>query len=175
MAIHVHYEGEKLTCYIVLDSLGQRETWAGAIRLRCDTGSNTTILRPGGIAGSRLTDAYYNDKQPSTSVGGNVQSNRQYGKKQRPISSGLNRSSVGVQKGPTSSGNAELDAAIEQFGIHGFKEEKWVQDYLVNNSVNQLPGQCDQLEKWIDVIKNGLRGAVLEQYEYFVEASREMS
>ena len=175
MAIHVNYEGEKLTCYIVLDSLGQRETWAGAIRLRCDTTGSNTILRPGGIAGSRLTDAYYNDKQPSTSVGGIVQSNRQYGKKQRPISSVLNRSSVGVQKGPTSSGNAELDAAIESFGIHGFKEEKWVQDYLVNNSVNQLPGQCDQLEKWIDVIKNGLRGAVLEQYEYFVEASREMS
>jgi hypothetical protein len=41
--------------------------------------------------------------------------------------------------------------------------------------VIELQGECDKLERWIDVIKDGLRGAVLEQYEYFVEASREMS
>lgn len=186
MAIHVKSnEGEKMTCYIVLDSLGQRESWAGAIRLRCDVGNKLTILRPGGIAGSRLMsadDAYYNDKvsQPTHTAG--VQGNRQgqHGKKQKPRglagpSSGMQKSAMSGGVGPTSSGNADLDAAIEQFGVHGFKEEKWVHEFLRNHSVSQLPGECDQLERWIDVIKNGLRGAVLEQYSYFVEASREMS
>jgi len=73
------------------------------------------------------------------------------------------------------SGDSDLDAAIEQFGVHGFDEEKWVHEFLQKHAVKELPEECDRLEKWMDVIKNGLRGAVLEQYEYFVEASREMS
>ena len=79
---------------------------------------------------------------------------------------------LGISEGPASSGNADLDAAIEQFGKHGFQEEKWVHEFLQKHAVNELPEECNQLEKWIDVIKDGLRGAVLEQYEYFVEASR---
>ena len=35
--------------------------------------------------------------------------------------------------------------------------------------------KIDELEQWQTNIKRGLRGAVLEQYEYFVEASREMT
>ena len=41
--------------------------------------------------------------------------------------------------------------------------------------MSDLTVECDKLEKWMDVIKNGLRSSVLEQYEYFVEASREMT
>jgi hypothetical protein len=176
-------ETEKMSCYIVLDSLGNRETWAGSIRLRCDVGNKLTVLRPGGIAGSRLMsvdDTYYNEKvHPPVVAGGNQGStvNRALqSKKQKHFghrSSFLQKSLV--PEGPVSSGNADLDAAIEQFGVNGFKEEKWVNEWLQKHSVSDLPGECDQLERWIDVIKNGLRGAVLEQYEYFVEASREMS
>ena len=174
---------EKMSCYIVLDSLGNRETWAGSIRLRCDVGNKLTVLRPGGIAGSRLMsvdDTYYNEKvHPPVVAGGNQGStvNRALqSKKQKHFghrSSFLQKSLV--PEGPVSSGNADLDAAIEQFGVNRFKEEKWVNEWLQKHSVSDLPGECDQLERWIDVIKNGLRGAVLEQYEYFVEASREMS
>lgn len=189
MGIQIKFNGEDMTCYIVLDSLGQRETWAGAIRIRCDVGNKLTILRPGGIAGSRLisaADDAYDVQQPATSaaaaggmmqggVGGvnNTMRRGNMGKSQRNW--GLPGNYKGAQKGPVSSGNADLDAAIEQFGVHGFKEDKWVHEFLRKHSVGQLPGECEQLEKWMDVIKNGLRGAVLEQYEYFVEASREMS
>lgn len=176
MAIHVKSnDASKITCYIVLDSLGLRESWASAIRLRCDVGKRETLVRPGGIAGSRLMsagediDGYY-DKGSKNNLSG---------------PSGMSRSNKkqkqwGLQKphqsdGPASSGNADLDAAIDQFGTHGFQEEKWLHEYLRKNSARELPGECDKLEKWMDVIKNGLRGAVLEQYEYFVEASREMS
>jgi hypothetical protein len=178
MAIQVKStDGSKVTCYIVLDSLGLRESWAAAIRLRCDVGNKITKVRPGGIAGSRLMsagediDGYY-DKGSKNNL-------------QATAGSGMSRHSKkqkqwGLQKpqqidGPASSGNADLDAAIDQFGRHGFQEEKWLHEYLRRNSANELPGECDKLEKWMDVIKNGLRGAVLEQYEYFVEASREMS
>ena len=73
MAIHVKQsnDDEKMTCFIILDSLGLRETWAAAIRLRHDVGNKFTILRPGGIAAARLMsadDAYSNVMQqpPST-------------------------------------------------------------------------------------------------------------
>lgn len=183
MAIRVKQsnDNEKMSCYIVLDSLGNRELWAGAIRLRCDVGNKLTLLRPGGIAGSRLMsvdDSYYNEKvHPPAVPGGNqgLSVNRgHHSKKQKHFGHRSLQKSL-VVEGPVSSGNADLDAAIEQFGVSGFKEEKWVNEWLQKHSVSDLPGECDQLERWIDVIKNGLRGAVLEQYEYFVEASREMS
>jgi hypothetical protein len=73
------------------------------------------------------------------------------------------------------SGNADLDEALKQFSGGKFQEDKWVHKFLQRHAVTDLAGECEKLEKWMDVIKNGLRGAVLEQYEYFVEASREMT
>lgn len=184
MAIRVkgNREGDAMTCYIILDSLGHREVWAAAIRLRCDVGNKLTLLRPGGIAGSRLMsvdDSYYNNESvqptPSSAVvtrGGHQQSTKkhksQYGSRSTSFA-------VVPENQTVSSGNVDLDAAIENFGVSGFKEEKWVNEWLQQHPVSDLPGECDKLEKWSDVIKSGLRGAVLEQYEYFVEASREMS
>ena len=173
MAVQVKSnDASKISCYIVLDSLGLREAWAAAIKLRCDVGNKVTKVRPGGIAGSRLMsagediDGYY-DKGPKNNTPG---SSLRHSRKQKQW--GLKKPN---QDGPASSGNADLDAAIDQFGTHGFQEEKWLHEYLRKNAAKELPGECDKLEKWMDVIKNGLRGAVLEQYEYFVEASREMS
>lgn len=195
MAIHVRpppgagAEG-RMTCYIVLDSLGQREAWASAIKLRHDVGNKLTILRPGGIAAARLMsaeDSYY-DKKPSLSPGmagsSGVAGGRHLagGKSQRHwgLRRGVSTKNVwsGAEGGGPAgagSGDSDLDAAIEQFGVHVFEEEKWVHEFLQKHAVSELPDECDRLEKWMDVIKNGLRGAVLEQYEYFVEASREMS
>ena len=178
MAIHAKAKDEsKVTSYIVLDSLGLRESWAGAIRLRCDVGHKVTKIRPGGIAGSRLMSAGedidgYLDKRSTINLPSSGSAIvARHGKKQKQW--GLQKPQQ--EDGPASSGNADLDAAIDQFGIHGFQEDKWLHEYLCKNSAKELPGECDKLEKWMDVIKNGLRGAVLEQYEYFVEASREMS
>mmetsp|Transcript_5783 Transcript_5783/g.9895 ORF Transcript_5783/g.9895 Transcript_5783/m.9895 type:complete len:863 (+) Transcript_5783:104-2692(+) len=184
MAIHVKQSNDdgKMTCFIILDSLGLRETWAAAIRLRHDVGNKFTILRPGGIAAARLMsadDAYSNVMQQPPSTSGMMVSNmaaRHSNSGKSKKSWGLKASrKLGILEGPASSGNADLDAAIEQFGKHGFQEEKWVHEFLQKHAVNELPEECNQLEKWMDVIKDGLRGAVLEQYEYFVEASREMS
>ena len=177
-----------MTCYIILDSLGQRESWASAIRARCDVGHNKlTLLRPGGIAGSRLMsvdDTYYSGDTIGIGIGGKGEQQQQkkqksqYGSRGESSSSSSlvnNPSSLTIHSKKVSSGNIDLDAAIENFGISGFNEQKWVNEWLRQHPVSALPDECDQLEKWSDVIKSGLRGAVLEQYEYFVEASREMS
>ena len=189
MAIHVRHSSSnddpnnasntnsnntKMACYIILDTLGHREAWASAIRLRCDVGhTKFTILRPGGIAGSRLmsveNDGYYADSGAHHSHANTTAMRHHHPVKKLKI-----RPKAAAKPTP-SSGNADLDAAIERFGVNGFKEEAWLHEFLQQHSVIELQGECDKLERWIDVIKDGMRGAVLEQYEYFVEASREMS
>lgn len=147
--------------------------------------AKVTILRPGGIAGSRLmsveNDGYYATTTTTDGGGSNAITTARHhphhqGNTKKQKQWGLVRPNKATSSRPTpSSGNADLDAAIERFGVHGFKEEAWLHEFLQQHSVLELQGECDKLERWIDVIKDGLRGAVLEQYEYFVEASREMS
>ncbi|KAL7517332.1 hypothetical protein ACHAWX_002262 [Stephanocyclus meneghinianus] len=173
------------TCYIVLDSLGNRETWASAIRMRCDMGKNkVTLLRPGGIAGSRLmaaaaaeelNDNLHDDKNEPRSM--MMPSKQTLNKKHRNVGfrKTIKGSSVALDSQATSSGNADLDEALAQFAGSKFQEEKWVHKFLQRHAVSDLSTECEKLEKWMDVIKNSLRGAVLEQYEFFVEASREMT
>ena len=43
--------------------------------------------------------------------------------------------------------------------------ERWLHKFLQTHSVTDVLDECVKLEKWMDVIKNGLGGAVLEQYE----------
>ena len=191
MKITVKHQEDKMICYIVLDSLGLRETWSAAIKMRDDTGAKVTILRPGamaGFGGSRFMSAVNMNSlsnsmidacaamsspapEPTSSFTGGSKGRRGLMgasmKKQQAYRGDL------VGEGATS--NSDLDAAIGQFGVNGFKEDKWVHEFLKKHGVDELPVECEKLDKWQDTIKNGLRGAVLEQYEYFVEASREMS
>ncbi|KAL7540649.1 hypothetical protein ACHAWF_006744 [Thalassiosira exigua] len=187
---------EKVTCYIVLDSLGSREAWSRAIRSRHDVGNKPTVLRPGGIAGSRLQDAddaLYGDGGagtrggrggvapfPSTSAraaGPGHGPSHRAGRSQKSLlrSSVAGPSSRSATGAAEAGGNPDLDAAVERFGSSNFREDAWVHDFLAKHPADDLAGECDRLDKWTVAIKDGLRGAVLEQYEYFVEASREMS
>ena len=160
LAIRVkHGDGEedgdtRRTCFVVLDSLGQREAWAAAIRLRHDVGNKATVLRPAADGGAPPPVSALTSRYPTT-------------KKQKwGMSKSLSRragEAAAGGGGPPSSGDADLDAAVDQFGAPGFREEEWLHDYLRTHSVDRLPEECDRLEKWMDAIKNGLRGAVLEQ------------
>lgn len=182
VAIRVKSNGkdEAYTCYIVLDSLGNRGTWAAAIRMRCDVGRNkVTLLRPGGIAGSRLMAADAEELYDT----GNDRRGMSMGMKQNQMKKTksfhlrknmMGSAGVSLSQGE-GSGNADLDEALKQFSGSKFNEDKWVHKFLQRHAVADLPSECEKLDKWMDVIKNGLRGAVLEQYEYFVEASREMT
>jgi len=70
----------------------------------------------------------------------------------------------------------EIDEAIEEFSSKTFFEEsEWIHNFFRNHDEAEAAIMASKLERWQTSIKKGLRGAVLEQYEYFVEASREMS
>ena len=70
---------------------------------------------------------------------------------------------------------ADVNSALRQFGQSRFDEAAWVEDFFKRHNEFDAPGMVRKLEKWQGSMKKGLRGAVLEQYEYFVEASKEMT
>ena len=70
---------------------------------------------------------------------------------------------------------ADVNSALRQFGQSRFDEAAWVEDFFTRHNEFDAPGMVRRLEKWQGSMKKGLRGAVLEQYEYFVEASKEMT
>ena len=71
----------------------------------------------------------------------------------------------------------DLDAsrATEEFGRPDFSDELWVDNFFRNNLDFDAPTKCRLLENWQASIKRGLKDSVLEQYEYFVDASSEMT
>lgn len=181
LAIRLKYNENSYTCYIVLDSLNNREIWASAVRMRCDVGNRNkvTLLRPGGIAGSRLMAAdaeeLYGTASSSKHTGMGLKQSQMKKSKKFDLRKNVMGGAGSLMTQGEGSGNADLDEALKQFSGSKFQEDKWVHKFLQRHAVADLPSECEKLEKWMDVIKNGLRGAVLEQYEYFVEASREMT
>ena len=71
--------------------------------------------------------------------------------------------------------DADLAAAVVQFGAIEFNEEQWMREYWETHPHYDAAQTCDQMEKWLFDMKKSLKGAVLEQYEYFVQASGEMT
>jgi hypothetical protein len=65
---------------------------------------------------------------------------------------------------------------LRTFGVQTFFQEKyWINNFFQKHDEEEGKELCEKLERWQISIKKGLRGAVLEQYEYFVEASKEMT
>lgn len=71
--------------------------------------------------------------------------------------------------------DADLAAAVVEFGEADFDEKEWMSNYWKTNHDYDAAATCDQMEKWLLDMKKSLKGAVLEQYEYFVQASGEMT
>ena len=72
------------------------------------------------------------------------------------------------------SNDEELAAAVVEFGVPDFAEQEWLDDYFQVKNDFDAPAKCRQMEQWQSEMKKSLKGAVLEQYEYFVQASGEM-
>ena len=71
--------------------------------------------------------------------------------------------------------DAELAGAVVEFGASEFDEKEWMNKYFVTHHDYDAAATCDQMEQWLLNMKKSLKGAVLEQYEYFVQASGEMT
>ena len=69
----------------------------------------------------------------------------------------------------------DVEMAKREFGVVEFNDENWLNLFFMSNNDFEAGNKIDVLEQWQSSIKRGLRGAVLEQYEYFVEASGEMT
>jgi hypothetical protein len=71
--------------------------------------------------------------------------------------------------------DAELGSAILEFGSSTFSEKEWMDNYFATHNDFDVPTKCRQMENHQNEMKKSLKGAVLEQYEYFVQASGEMT
>jgi hypothetical protein len=155
--------------YLVMDSLGQRDAWADAIRFRADVYKKDTKLRPAGTAP---------DPPAGAKIGtGTLNSGTTGGKKGAAPPSRRVGGEISVLAGVIETEEqTDIDKALQTFGTKTlFQEEDWVNEFFENHNEHEGADICQQLERWQTSIKKGLRGAVLEQYEYFVEASREMT
>ena len=64
---------------------------------------------------------------------------------------------------------------LKEFGKSSFSDNNWIDNYFETHNEIDSASRCRLMEKQQEAIKRGLKGAVLEQYEYFVEASGEMT
>ena len=81
-----------------------------------------------------------------------------------------------VQQHIIDAGNDEsLAQAVVEFGITGFSEQEWMDNFFQVHNDFDAPTKLRQMEEWQTLMKKNLKGAVLEQYEYFVQASGQMT
>jgi hypothetical protein len=192
-------EERRPPAFLVTDSLGKRNKWAEAIKARSKV-NKPTLLRAGYTSAAAAVDAADpmsrsnqidgSDKQNGKtskfhdgSSGGDhrkdemlnmVKSDQKSGKGLvAPM--GGRKGKTGDNKGAETSDDANLAGAVVEFGEVGFDEKAWVSNYWKTHHDHEAAATCDQMEKWLQDMKKSLKGAVLEQYEYFVQASGEMT
>jgi hypothetical protein len=170
--------------FVVAESLGQREKWANAIRARAQIEDHTKL---------RAVAAFAQDSSILTKPAELLKQKEIKQKEAAAISESDRRGATKDGKRPGSrkgkrggstntgkdgKGDGEdniIQEALQEFGKSNFVEKSWIDNYFETHSEQSAADRCRQMEKWQDAIKRGLKGAVLEQYEYFVEASGEMT
>ena len=68
-----------------------------------------------------------------------------------------------------------LATAVVEFGTIDFNEHDWMDNFFQVRNDFDAPTKCREMEEWQGMMKRSLKGAVLEQYEYFVQASGQMT
>ena len=184
--------------YLVAETLGQRESWSKALRVRVEAcAKRETTLRTGaaGLTSSLSTSPFH----PA-----NLEDHFHYSPANLFQKHTENSYDVEDENNPFSyitvspEEQEEIEAALDQFGgrrkttamadnpntknsphdeddMPYFDENEWVDDYFQKHEDFDAPAIYRTLDKWQVAVKKGLRGAVLEQYEYFVDASRVMT
>ena len=98
------------------------------------------------------------------------------GSKHRSTRKGKRGAGIGKDKKKGDGGeDITIQDVLKEFGRSNFSEQTWIDNYFELHSDMDASSRCRLMEKQQDAIKRGLKGAVLEQYEYFVEASGEMT
>jgi hypothetical protein len=157
-------ETTRPAAFFVADSLAQREKWLKALRLRAEVTADTK-LRPN--AGSRQ-----NGGDASPAMMGQLGTKTVVRRTKR---NARRRAAADDNVDPEDVEARDVEMAKREFGVVDFGDESWLNNFFMTNNDFEAGNKIDQLEQWQSSIKRGLRGAVLEQYEYFVEASGEMT
>mmetsp|Transcript_21809 Transcript_21809/g.33138 ORF Transcript_21809/g.33138 Transcript_21809/m.33138 type:complete len:793 (+) Transcript_21809:49-2427(+) len=155
--IHAPDGGSETTrpaAFFVAESLAQREKWLKALRFRAEITADTK-LRPNIIARAPQLE----NTLPKLFRSKRAQKRR----------------TAEEDDEPEDAETLFIEQAKKEFGVIDFHDDNWLNNFFMNNSDFDAGNKIDQLEQWQSSIKRGLRGAVLEQYEYFVEASGEMT
>lgn len=160
-------ETTRPAAFFVAESLAQREKWLKALRLRAEVISDTK-LRPN--VSSRRDNG-------GAVGGGNMMGGTMGGKSvvRRTKRNPRRRAAAEDDADPEDAEARDVELAKREFGVVDFGDEPWLNNFFMTNNDFEAGNKIDQLEQWQSSIKRGLRGAVLEQYEYFVEASGEMT
>lgn len=168
--------------FVVAETLGLREKWAAALRSRAAI-DHPTILRA--VVYSADSSLYTKPQellkqaenkkkeQAAAEIAGATANN----KKEKKSSKKNKRASMSskLDKDRGDDGDNMVQEAVHEFGKQNFLEKNWIDNYFENHNDFDATAKCKQMEQWQEAIKKGLKGAVLEQYEYFVEASGEMT
>jgi len=184
--------------FLVADSMSHREKWSKALKARAEI-IRPTFLRGGftgtvGASGSGSASATTKPTKPTTrdnhkeDVSASVDATAAATISKMP---GIDKDPVHRRKSITtkkremyqslqqtameSSEDVELAGAVVEFGFAAFNEVDWMNNFFQVHNDFDAPSKCRQLEHWQVEMKKSLKGAVLEQYEYFVQASGEMT
>lgn len=174
--------------FVVAESLGQREKWATAIRARAEIDDHTKLRAVSSFEQdmSLLTKPaellkvkeIKKKEAAAAAASSSVADSSTKGDGKRANTRKGKRGGATGASGNDGMGDGEesmIQEALQEFGKNNFAEKAWIDNYFEKHSEMDAASRCRQMEKQQEAIKRGLKGAVLEQYEYFVEASGEMT
>lgn len=171
----------RLPVYFVASSLIQRDEWTAALQVRSEA-RGKTVLRVHNVKvveGDALSKDE-NEAQNNRSRRAILRSDK-YNKRSIMNSSfrKVNKRTTGLNIKNNRDGKASgetVEEALQKFSSNYFSADQFVVAFFSGtDSQEDVDAKTMELEQFQDALKGGLRSAVLEQYKYFVDASREIS
>ena len=185
--------GMRPPAFLVADSLGKRNKWKEAVMARTRL-NKPTLLRAGYTSAAAAAAAASEDPMSQQNKADRNAKMEESSRKDKMLSMvnepaasksnvafggrshARNREAKSMEKKILEvSEDADLAAAVLEFGTTEFSDKEWMNNFWLSHSEVQGADTCYQMEKWLQSMKKSLKGAVLEQYEYFVQASGEMT
>ncbi|KAL3919010.1 MAG: hypothetical protein SGARI_007306, partial [Bacillariaceae sp.] len=152
--------------FVVAESLGQREKWAGAIRARAEIDDHTKLRAISSFSQDVLTKPaellkQKEDRKKEAAAAMESAAGHKEGKKSNRKGK---RGATGTKDGKGAGEETLVQEALHEFGKSNFVEKAWIDNYFETHSEMDAASRCKLMEKQQQAIKHGLKSAVLEQY-----------
>ena len=151
--------------FVVAESLGQREKWAGAIRARAEIDDHTKLRAISSFSQDVLTKPaellkQKEDRKKEAAAAMESAAGHKEGKKSNR--KGKRGTTGGAGKDGKGAGEETLvQEALHEFGKSNFVEKAWIDNYFETHSEMDAASRCKLMEKQQQAIKHGLKSAVL--------------